>query len=188
MVSTRFEVTQNCWGSKHIPGLIDPHILFHVSSLRIMRALPTTPQPAGYLHKGSLAICWETWPLLVPEVQAHIILIDTNVFTGNKELSYCLFLNVSSPHLFCSLFSSVILPISRVSALSRLPVSPPSCYHYFQFTQPSLFLLSVPDSASSSPGCPQPFNGLVLRLPFPGRTAGTFKWKMHRRKLLILVK
>lgn len=91
-----------------------------------------TPQPAGHITEVSLAICWETWPLLGPEVQVYIILVNTNAFTGNTELSSCLFLNVSSPPLvFPSLCHTAGFTGVTPEQASWFPLLHASCYHCF---------------------------------------------------------
>lgn len=86
------------WRLTHPPHPL-PYLLPY--TVRRTSATLTTPQAARHINKMSLAICWETWPLLYAEVQVYIILLNTNV------LSSCLFLKVSSPHLFFCLFSSL---------------------------------------------------------------------------------
>lgn len=141
-------------------------------------ATPTIPQPAEHTNKASLTPCSGTWPLSFPEVQAYITLVNANGFSGNQEL----FLNDSSPHLFFSLLSCVVLQTLLVSPLSRLHCFPSFILSLFLAHWTSLSLLPA-----TNPTCSSNFSSTLPLIP-PEEKVVYLNAKMHKRKLFVLVK
>lgn len=99
------QITNSLWLQTHLPmelttPLFFPPFLLSPTGLRMSKrntsATATTHLLLGSSNKGCPSICWESWLSYTQRQSSHWFQPSINVFSGHKELSFCLFLSISS--------------------------------------------------------------------------------------------